>query len=37
MRNYSKVGNRNEKPAYRTPAAFRMKKYARNLKKGKIK
>lgn len=25
MRNYSKVGNKNGKPGYRTPASFRLK------------
>lgn len=27
MTNYSKVGNRNGKPAYRTPSSFRYRKH----------
>ena len=27
MKNYSKIGNRKGKPAYRTPAGFRYRKY----------
>ncbi len=32
MANYSKVGNRAGKPAYRTPSSFRYRKYIKNLK-----
>ncbi|MBU3924365.1 hypothetical protein KJ854_00330 [Patescibacteria group bacterium] len=32
MTNYSKVGNRNGKPAYRTPSSFRYRKSVKNLK-----
>lgn len=32
MTNYSKVGNRNGKPAYRTPSSFRYRKYVKILK-----
>jgi len=37
MKNYAKVGNRNGRPAYRTAAAFRFRKFqeVRRVKAGK--
>jgi hypothetical protein len=32
MKNYAKIGNRQGKPAYRTPATFRYRKYLKNVK-----
>jgi len=36
MKNYAKIGNRRGKPAYRTPASFRYRKYLKTAK-SKIK
>lgn len=33
MKNYSQVGNRPGKPAYRTPAVFRFKNYLKTVKR----
>jgi len=37
MKNYSKVGNRMGKAAYRTPSSFQFKKHAQDAKRSSAK